>query len=367
MKLSELYDIKGNGKKYSFKERIDACKQLMQQSDNPEIKDDIKKLKILKMKQDELGLNNEKELMRVLCNYDADEDLTIKQRLEYATLALYVLQLDRNIDNEKKKELIEDLNIDIVTYTKQYKNELKKTKHETTITRVKSKIDEFEKEVICGKFRKVDLLNEKELMYLFDDESKIKDVAEMIAKKLKKYAFINNSGTLYIINEYQVFRSKKNLEDTLLTLMTEYLGESFDAMDSDTELKLIKTNGDKHYKKKVKNIVSNIGIKQYLPQLKTYITDETLKLDDYTWQLHFKNGYIDLKTGILHKRELGKDYISYCIDCDYIPSTEAERKVIEKHNSKILPDKLDRECIYSQIAKCLIGTPNYYYYYFGRT
>jgi hypothetical protein len=70
------------------------------------------------MKQGELGLNNEKELMRVLCNYDADEDLTIKQRLEYATLALYVLQLDRNIDNEKKKELIEDLSIDIITYTK---------------------------------------------------------------------------------------------------------------------------------------------------------------------------------------------------------------------------------------------------------
>jgi hypothetical protein len=48
MKLSELYDIKGNGKKYSFKERIDACKELMQQSDNPEIKDDIKNSKSLK-------------------------------------------------------------------------------------------------------------------------------------------------------------------------------------------------------------------------------------------------------------------------------------------------------------------------------
>jgi phage/plasmid-associated DNA primase len=91
----------------------------------------------------------------------------------------------------------------------------------------------------------------------------------------------------------------------------------------------------------------------------TYLKDDALEMDTYTWQLHFNNGYINLKNGEFKKRKKGVDFVTYHINRDYVPSTSSQRKELRHHINKIYKNKEDRACILSYLSRCLIGKPEH--------
>jgi phage/plasmid-associated DNA primase len=205
--------------------------------------------------------------------------------------------------------------------------------------------------------KKEDLLNINEMKALFSALSPTTK-AEIICKKLQNYVFMDKNDRLNFIRTNITYRVEKYTDDRLYSIVSAYLNDSYQALE---EKKIDKWQS-KYEKKKeftqfIKSNLSNNSVKTYLPQLKMTLKNDTIVLDDYSWQLHFNNGYIDLKTGEFKKRVYGKDYVSYCITRDYEPSTGEDRSEIMSHIIKIYPDHTDRKCVLSHLAKCLIGKP----------
>ena len=68
------------------------------------------------------------------------------------------------------------------------------------------------------------------------------------------------------------------------------------------------------YKKTYDNIFLNSNVSKYLPQLKTYLTNNKVDFSDpHLYQIHFQNGFWNFKTNTFEKREIGKHYINYYI------------------------------------------------------
>lgn len=209
-------------------------------------------------------------------------------------------------------------------------------------------------------FQKTDLLTGKELISLFTAVSPVVK-AKIVSNKLIKYMFIDKSENFYCYRSNITYTGRRLSDDTLTSIVAVYISDSYYNLDEDSinMLKMPFVNSKpKEYNMYVKSNLSISTIKTYEMIIKGFITDENILVDSYTWQLHFQNGYINLKTGEFKKRVFGKDYVSYCIPRDYKPSTEANQNEIMKHIKKIYPNKEDEECIFSEISRYLIGCPN---------
>ena len=193
--------------------------------------------------------------------------------------------------------------------------------------------------------------------------------ATLIYENLKNHCFISN-GSLYTLDSKNKAYKKNEKESTydndILSLLSEYLESSMLALkkDEQDELRYVtkqteKDNNDivtlKKENPNYKKSFNNYGIKEYIPQFKTLIQNNDIKLDDTPYELHFINGYIDLKDVVFKKRVIGKHFIVHYIQQEYFPSTAEQRNEILNHIKKIYPRKEDMNYILSQYGRALTG------------
>ena len=170
--------------------------------------------------------------------------------------------------------------------------------------------------------------------------------------------FIDRNDKLYFYQKNISYKCEKFSDDRFYTVVTEFLNESYANIDAESKEKLNNMfEKRKDFIQYIKTNISNAGVKTYEAQLRTYLRNDDIDIDNYTWQLHFNNGYINLKNGEFKVREFGKDYISYFINRDYTKSTNPQKLHLMGHVNKIYNNPSDKECILSLLSRCLIGMP----------
>ena len=165
-----------------------------------------------------------------------------------------------------------------------------------------------------------------------------------LVKVLKNYLLATENNTLYLLNEHIVYEYINTIK--FYNIITGFLSQSYKNLDKCNKkcvdaLRGIGKSFDKTY------------IDKLIPLIIGGLYVDNIKFDNYGPQIHFKNGYIDLKTNKFMKRVIGTDYITYCIDRDYVESTLDDRKQIRSHLNKIYPNKIEREYIFMIFGSAL--------------
>ena len=214
------------------------------------------------------------------------------------------------------------------------------------------------------KFEQIDLLSGDELFRLFNTESP-NERASIVCKKLLKYLFLDEPGNLYTFNIETVCytkKSKRGNDNLIYTTVTDFVCQSFKAIDEAARLKIEskvekRSQIDSYIKGKLSTKAITCDREGYKSQLFTYLTREDVKLDEYTWKIHFRNGYMNLKNHKFYKRQIGVDNITYFIDADYKKSTKENVDKIQATLKKIYPNQKDKDFALSYLGKALIGQP----------
>ena len=140
-------------------------------------------------------------------------------------------------------------------------------------------------------FEKQDLLTYDDIIILLDSKSP-NERAQIITSKLKKYCFFQN-GVLYTYNNkfivYNATCEKK--DNVLITMITNYLTESLKNLSKE-QRQLIELQKTKEFNK----FCENTNVNKSLPQLTVLLQEEEIKFGADYYEIHYKNGYIDLKT-----------------------------------------------------------------------
>jgi len=85
-----------------------------------------------------------------------------------------------------------------------------------------------------------------------------------------------------------------------------------------------------------------------------------LRVDEKTFQnpkleqIHFKNGYIHLKT-LKFKQRKRTDYMTYCINRDFKPVKDSSKKIVMNLLKKIYPEENDRDCVCECFGESISG------------
>jgi len=163
------------------------------------------------------------------------------------------------------------------------------------------------------KFIVNDLLNGKEVEKLINAISP-NDIADIICPKLKKYCFIYDD-TLYLYDiEICVYDKivSKTKDKELQTAITSFINESLKALPEQKKENLILK-----YDKKIKQILKNTFINENNSQIITGLKEKQNKFQGDFYEIHYRNGFIDLKT-LEFKRRTSKHYVCNYIDRDYV-------------------------------------------------
>jgi len=202
-------------------------------------------------------------------------------------------------------------------------------------------------------FKEGDLLNSNDFDLICFSPSPRKK-AEIIATVLKKYIFIKN-GSIFILQDnfiYFEIKEKSEIESCLWDNTSKLLENSFNNFNNNTANILRDHLHD--CKQSLMNVYSKNNILKYLDPLRTELKKD-IKLDSYTGQLHYLNGYIDIKTNTFLKRD-GLQYITKCINREYKKSTKKQKELfIKKYIHPIYPNEDDRECMIGIIGSALTG------------
>ncbi len=200
------------------------------------------------------------------------------------------------------------------------------------------------------KFEKSDLLSYEEIENILSNDSP-NDRAEIICAKLKKYAFIFD-GELYLYDTNLIVYKKIdiNISDQILCVISGYLTES-KRMLSKEQSKLLSLERKSEYQK----FCENAYINKMLPQLTTNLMETETKFKGDFYEIHYKNGYLNLKNLKFEKRIPNKHFITNYIPRDYIPSTEAQRTEFLRRIGKIYPVQEDLNAILFILGSALTG------------
>jgi hypothetical protein len=174
--------------------------------------------------------------------------------------------------------------------------------------------------------------------------------ANIIAQKLKLYCVIADKK-LYVLQENDTYKVIDELFEKVVTMTSILLELSFKSL-SKTDQRLIQSEHAKTYK----NIFSNADIKKYYEQLKVSLQNDDVTFDVTMNEIHFENGYYDLKDGVFKKREINKHFVSNYVKRNYKGSTKEERKLMLDLIRKIYPTKKDLDCIIFVLGSALSGT-----------
>lgn len=209
-------------------------------------------------------------------------------------------------------------------------------------------------------FKPEDLLTVEELKVLIS--TPLPNVrAEILASKLKKYCFIledEEKSIFYRIENNLTYKEyRKEINDKIQLITSLLIEKSWLSLSEDNRKNLRKEDN----KKPVKiTIYNNSEFKQYNIQLKSLLTihrtDPRMQsIDNTPGEIHFNNGYFNLKTCKLEQRVFGKHYITKFIKRDYKPSSKEQRERILNDIRKIYYNKDDMDAILLIMGSVLSG------------
>jgi len=178
--------------------------------------------------------------------------------------------------------------------------------------------------------------------------------ANIIVKGLSKYCFIRKCMLYVIENNITYTTSQLSISKAkLITMITFYLQKSYQGL-SDDKQDILKYK----YAKNFFQMFENTSVEKYYNQIITLLEKNDTTFDDTPYQIHFNNGYFDLKDKSFKERILHTHYITKFIKRDYSKSSKKERDEMMKHIRKIYPDNEDLKCILTILGSALTGKSN---------
>jgi phage/plasmid-associated DNA primase len=195
-------------------------------------------------------------------------------------------------------------------------------------------------------FKKEDLLTLQDFknLMVFD----VNDRADIITNNLINYVFYLH-GTLYKFNSKYVVYKKIEIDedDELLTIVTKFISVS--------KKNLINQDNQELYDPKFKSFGENVNINKMLPQIRTGLKKEENIFTPDFYQIHYRNGFINLKTLKFENRIIGKHFVRAYINRDYKPSSKEQQETILNRIKKIYPVKEDLESILYILGSAMTG------------
>jgi len=177
--------------------------------------------------------------------------------------------------------------------------------------------------------------------------------ANIIAKSLYDVFVVVSVGdkfTSYILQENLTYINSSNVEAYLKPTITLLLEISFEKL-TEHEKNQIKDRFSKQYR----SIFRSSFINHFYDEIITKLIKENVEFNKTLCQIHFNNGYIDLKDLQFKQRELSKHYITNFINRDYKPSTIEQQSKVLTPLRMIYPDKQDLDCILEYLGSALSG------------
>jgi hypothetical protein len=189
-------------------------------------------------------------------------------------------------------------------------------------------------------FEKKDLLSYDEIEELITNPDQTEQ-GKIIAEHLKKYLLIVHSE-LYELQSNISYAVVDEVENTILERTTNFVSTSINNLKSKSLATLKKA-----YAKELQwaKFLKNSAVKQIIPQIKKGIRNDTVKFDDYTNQLHFKDGYYDLKAEKFCKRVINKDFVTVFVNRKYKKPSQEAVEYVEKVYKQIFPDEKERNAV----------------------
>lgn len=200
------------------------------------------------------------------------------------------------------------------------------------------------------KFETQDLLNYDGIENLLTNDSP-NDRADIICDKLKKYCFIQNENLYKYDSELVIYKQiKDSIQNELMTIVSSYLTSSKKSLNKE-QIKLLSLERKTEFKK----LCENSTINKMLPQLITTLKEDEVLFKGDFYEIHYKNGYINLKTLKFEKRIPNKHYITNYIPRNYVPSTEVQKTEFLRRIKKIYPVEEDLRAILFILGSALTG------------
>ena len=182
--------------------------------------------------------------------------------------------------------------------------------------------------------------------------------AEALCKHLKKYMIIKNKK-LYVIRPNITYEYFDNDKEKITQFCTKYVETSFKSIKraflSSNDDDVIEKFQSLEKKIEAKNTFENAYFEKLLPQIKHEITNNNVVFDINLDEIHFENGFMNLKTKEFKPRDKTLHFVTCCINRNYEPSAEEHRTTINNIFKKIYPGKGDFECVKMIIASGLSG------------
>lgn len=186
-------------------------------------------------------------------------------------------------------------------------------------------------------YKSAEMLKLKDLLILVHDISP-SEKALIVAKTLSKYMFIKD-GILYISNNNGYYdKINKEINSRIWPIIERFIKLSIDNLDKKNTVEFMeKTERSKKY-------LTQKCIMSYIDPFKMMITKDDIILDSYIGQIHFKNGYIDIKENVFKERDT-THYITKVIQRNYNKSSEESRNKLMTIIKRIYPDEEDMRTI----------------------
>ena len=197
-------------------------------------------------------------------------------------------------------------------------------------------------------FNKNHLLNFDEIVKYFDAILP-NDKGDIISQKLKHYCYVNEDY-FYRISDNITYIEHSKLENELLVIAQDLISSSIKALSVEQSTLLSKLYKKAEYKQNV----ANSEVQKFQPQLKSALRKDIV-LNTYKHQIHFLNGYVDLKDLKFKQRKVNEHFVSKVINRNYKQSTQEQRTKLMKTLTKIYPNTEDRNTILMAFGSALSG------------
>lgn len=166
------------------------------------------------------------------------------------------------------------------------------------------------------------------------------DQGEFMSEFINDICIVNNNK-LFVKTENDIYEEYSNVDNTLLFVISKLFSESLNELNKNKKDKL----------KRFKSFQSNDNIKKYLPQIKMFLNRDNIKFNYTPEEIHFINGFINVRENKFYKERTDKHFITKYINRKYKPSTKEDRdEYFEKVINKIYNNKLDADLLLTTIS-----------------
>ena len=198
----------------------------------------------------------------------------------------------------------------------------------------------------------------KELLTKVDFESIVyspfpRKKSEIVVKVLKNHMFLKE-GSLYVLQKDYIYGliDRSEIDGIIWNNVGKLLEDSFGAFTKEEGSEI--REKIEASKLSFGGVFSKNTIMKYIDPIKIGLV-RNIELDSYSGQLHFRNGFIDIKTQEFFKRD-HTHFITKYINRYYVKSTEKQRElVLNKFLKPIYPKQEDLDCVVGIFGSALTG------------